>query len=74
MRNLVKTKFFLYIVQKVNKFYKITIICAYILFQQNKSKKLMLSINTFGIFTRVKVQSARLNNFETKINKFNILI
>jgi hypothetical protein len=34
----------------------------------------MLSINMFGIFAGVKVQSGRLNRLKTEINKFNILI
>ena len=40
----------------------------------DKNKKLMLSINTFGIFTGVKVQSGRLNRFKTEINKINIFV
>ena len=74
MRNFIKVNFFFYIIHKVNKFYKITIVCAYILFEQNKNKRLMLSINTFRVFAGVKVQSGRLNRFKTEINKFNILI
>ncbi|MPM67704.1 hypothetical protein SDC9_114628 [bioreactor metagenome] len=74
MRNLIKVKFFFYIIHEIDKFYKITIVCAYILLQQNQNKKLMLSINMFGIFAGVKVQSGRLNRLKTEINKFNILI
>ncbi len=33
----------------------------------------MLSINTFRIFTGIKVQSSRLNRFKTEINKFKRL-
>jgi hypothetical protein len=34
----------------------------------------MLSINMFRIFAGIKVQSGRLNCFETELKKFNILI
>ena len=65
MRNPSKAKFFLYDIHEVNKFYKITVVCTHILFENNKDEKLVLSINTFGIFAGVKVQSARLNRLKT---------
>jgi len=46
MWNLIKSKFFFYIIHKVNEFYKISIVV--LIYSFNKTnKKLMLGINVF---------------------------